>query len=146
MLYDSVAICGRDDEHITTRMVFVRQSPRQLSVVIVDTSSWTQTWVDSDSSYTMTCISEGYSEERLSNHGSNTTWLTIIRKTATSIGDLLKASGTPAEGYAEALSASVYRYPPRTVKSQSVLTLGPPPSISYVRKGEAPRDGAVSFH
>ena len=146
MLFDSVAIRGRDDIIHHNHLIRWRQFPRRLSVVIVDTSSETQILVGSVSSYTMTYISEGYSEERYPNHGSNTTWLTIIRKTATSIGDLLKASGTPAEGYAEALSASVYRYPPRTVKSQSVLTLGPPPSISYVRKGEAPRDGAVSFH
>ena len=114
--------------------------------MIVDTSSETQTLVGSVSSYTMTYISEGYSEERYPNHGSNTTWLTIIRKAATSIGDLFKAPGTPVVEYAEALSVSVYRHPPRIVNSQPVLTFGPTPHFSYVRKGKARRDSAVSLH
>ena len=95
MLFDSVAIRGRDDVKHHNHLICWRQFPRRLSVVIVDTSSETQILVGSVSSYTMTYISEGYSEERYPNHGSNTTWLTIIRKAATSIGDLSRPRVLP---------------------------------------------------
>ena len=138
MLFDSVAICGRDDVLHHNHLICWRQFPRRLSVVIVDTSSETQILVGSVSSYTMTYISEGYSEERYPNHGSNTTWLTIIRKAATSIGDLFKAPGTPVVEYAEALSVSVYRHPPRIVNSQPVLTFGPTPTHFLCPEREGP--------
>ena len=68
-----------------------------------------------------------YSEKRWPNHGSNTTWLNGIRKTATDVGDPSGLRVFPLRFMLRRCQLESIVHPPRTVTSTNCLDTWAPP-------------------
>lgn len=117
---------------MTCAISFFDHSPRRLPVVITNIRSRTRILACSFSSYTMTFISDKYSEQRWSNHGSNTTWLNSFRKMATDVGDPPGPRVSPLRFMLRRYRLESIVYPPRTVTNTNRLDNWIPPHLCFL--------------